>query len=570
MQSAYICASGFSGVYEASGTRRSARPLRAGGTLDASIDDFNDQRPTARDLYADELLNEGERTRARASCRKLVCDNPTASHIVLAQMLSVMGSPATLKIKAQEASINHFVEERFRRWCDDTLFWDAVSMMVQALPYDGEAFARIRFIGTPQMKVKNLDPKRISSPPDVLADPNVLDGIEYDEFEEPAAYWVERKTVNPIYSHRMEWDRCCAAEILHLFKPTFPEQHRGHPMLDSSGRPLRAIEDLRMETIEGTRVAARLAGVISSETPFDSDDEYAPAAMDAIRLPRRGFLFLGNNMKASQFKTDPPGTNFKEFHDTNVTIAGAAAMTPRNIATNDSSAYNYSSARLDHQIFDKWVSCLRNSLRSLLDKVFNVWMASHCQDPAVAQLIAEYGAITEVPRVWFFEESELDPQAGADVNVTLITNNLKTLKDYYAEKNKDWRSELEQIGTEKRLLQELGITAEEAVGTPPVQADGTASPSPGASSAVPPADSPPPPPVVLQRLRSAGEISSETGISKTQLSSWARRGLISSYKLGGRVLFDPETIHAYISNGHRPALPNPSVNPRQRGPDSAG
>ncbi|MDO4584781.1 MAG: phage portal protein [Planctomycetia bacterium] len=337
----------------------SRKPLRAAGVLDASLDDINDERPISRDLYADEIYSERERKRARASSRKLFCDNPNAFHMAFSEMLSVLGTPPNVQFRTPDECLNHRLEQSFKTWAEQSGFYETLSMMVLSLPYDGEGFARIQGWGTEGMKIVPVEPKRISSPPELYHDPNTLDGIEYDAEEEPIGYWIEKKNINPHVSCPLCWDRFPAFEILHFFVPFFPEQHRGFPLFDSSERSLRAVEDLRQETIESARTNSRIHGIVTSELPFDEENDPVPDPMDTIKMPRKGLLTLGNGQKVTQLKNEALAVDFASFLNTNVTVAGAGSMLPRNIATNDSSSYNFSSARLDHLIFNRWVNYQR-------------------------------------------------------------------------------------------------------------------------------------------------------------------------------------------------------------------
>lgn len=521
------------------------RRVIAAGVLDSSVKDFNDERPQARDVYADEIFSPGERKQARARCRKLILDNPTAFHLAVSQMLSTVGNPGSLQVKTLNPAQAAAVEKKFRIWATATGLWNTLGKMVMALPFDGESFAVLANVGTSALTLKMIEARRVNSPPSERAQPYVYDGIEFDpQTEEPAFYFIERKVINPMLDRGNEWVRVPALGVLHLFLDFMGEQHRGWPLLDSSARPLRAIEDLRQETIEGTRTASRITGVISSDEAdaFDSSG-ITYEAMDQIAMPRRGLLLLGNGLKASQMKVDPPGANLKDFHDLNVTIAGASTMTPRNIATNDSSAYNFSSARLDHILYDQWVGYLRRHLKTLLSKVFTIWLASNIDDPAIDALVTVSGNILAVPHDWYFQDTVLDEETNTKVICQKIACNLMSYKDYYASQGKDWEVEFQQIAVEQKRMQELGIT-------PADQADTTPAPSPGTPDDVDADGIPEPPPALIPTLRSGQDLAKTLGVTAQRLNGWRKLGL-PSYKVGGRILYEPSAVADFIQKGSR-------------------
>ncbi len=523
------------------------RRVLAAGMLDSSVSDFNDERPQAKDKYADQIFSPGERKDARARCRKLILDNPTAFHLAVSQMLSTVGNPGSLQVKTLEPDQAAAVEKKFRRWANSTGLWTQLGKMVTALPFDGESFAILKNVGTPALTLRMIEAKRVNSPPQEQSNPNAYDGIEFDqETEEPAFYFIEKKIINPELDRGNEWDKVPAATVLHLFLDFIGEQHRGWPLLDASVRPLRAIEDLRQETIEGTRTASRLTGVISSEDAEPEDGGVTYDEMDTIMMPRRGLLMLGNGLKASQFKVDPPGANLKEFHDLNVTIAGASTMIPRNIATNDSSAYNFSSARLDHILYDQWVGYLRRHLKTLLSKVFTAWLASNINDPEIAALVADSGNILTVPHDWYFQDTVLDEETNTNVIVQKIACNLMSYKDYYASQGKDWEVEFQQIAAEKKRMQELGILPADLVSAPGAGSSSPASPEPG--DALEGDGTPEPPPALIPTLKSAQDLAATLGVPASRINGWRRLGL-PSYKVGGRILYEPSAVADFIQKG---------------------
>ena len=89
-------------------------------------------------------------------------------------------------------------------------------------------------------------------------------------------------------------------------------------------------------------------------------------------------------------------------------------------------------------------------------------MAVTADRPIMADLLSRYESVDDVPFRWYFAQpTHIDRQKEAQADVTLLQNNCMTLRDFYAKQGRDWRSELEQIAAEKRLMSELGITPED-------------------------------------------------------------------------------------------------------------
>jgi capsid protein len=143
---------------------------------------------------------------------------------------------------------------------------------------------------------------------------------------------------------------------------------------------------------------------------------------------------------------------------------GASLGAPKNVILNDSSSYNYSSARLDAQTFERWAGVLQSLCVPILTSHLKTFLSVMSYHPDVAMLLGSYNTLEELPIKWYFPRPEhIDRQKEASADVTLIQNNCMSLRDFYARQGKDWRAELNQIAREKRLMQELGIEPNDVI-----------------------------------------------------------------------------------------------------------
>ncbi len=133
---------------------------------------------------------------------------------------------------------------------------------------------------------------------------------------------------------------------------------------------------------------------------------------------------------------------------------------PFNVASGNSSGYNYASGRLDHQTYFKSLRIEQSHLgRVVMGRIFPAWIA----EAALLETFAMLRTI-DVPRSqWFFDGHEhVDPAKEANSQATRLASDTTTLAYEYARQGKDWEAELRQRAKEKKLMRELGLTDSES------------------------------------------------------------------------------------------------------------
>lgn len=438
----------------------------------------------AQDTSADEICSAGERSKLRAQCRKILLDCPSAQHAARSLALSTYGSGPTLQVKTPDESLNTSIERLFNRWRKQTGYDVTFFSALQALPSDGEAFFCITsnpsVIGG--LTVELIEPFRIESYKGSGLSPDEFCGIKYDEFNRPLQYTVQKVSPNPFVSHQYEYEVIPASRIEHLFIPVLAGQRRGLPLLQPAIQTLASLKKIEDATLSACETAANISFLIESDydPQVDTENQLCGVegaggyqAFDTIKLPSRNTgLYLPSGMKASQLKAEQPNVNFKAFKEDCLLEVGAALGAPKNVILNDSSSYNYSSARLDAQTFERWASILQGLCVKILDSHFKTFLSSVADNSDVAVLLNYYDSLDDIPFKWYFPSmTHIDRQKEATADVTLLQNHCLSLRDFYAKQGKDWRSELQQIALEKRMMGELGIEQKDVIQTIEVKED---------------------------------------------------------------------------------------------------
>ena len=434
---------------------------------------------TAKDTSADDICSAGERSKLRAQCRKILLDCPAAAHAARSLALSTYGSGPSLQLKTPDEVLNTKVERLFSLWRKQTGYDITFFSAIQSLPSDGEAFFLLcdnpKAIGG--LGVELIEPFRIESRPGTAFEPDEFCGIRYDEYNQPISYTVKKVSPNPDVQHPFVYEEIPANRIEHLFIPVLAAQRRGLPLLQAAIQTLASLRKIEDATLSAVETAANISFLVESDYDpnIDPDQQLCGVegagggyqAFDTIKLPgRNSGVYLPSGMKASQMKAENPNVNFAAFRQDCLLGVGAAMGAPKNIILNDSSSYNYSSARLDAQTFERWAGILQGLCIRILDSHFKTWLASMADDESVAALLSMYDSLDTIPFRWYFAQPvHIDRAKEASADVMLLTNNCMSLRDYYAKQGKDWRAELEQIALEKRMMAEMGIEQKDVTNT---------------------------------------------------------------------------------------------------------
>ena len=431
---------------------------------------------TAKDSSSDDLCSAGERKRLRAACRKILLDCPSAAHAARSLALTTYGSGPALQLKSPNEELNTKIERLFTLWRKQSNYDLTFFAAIQSLPSDGEAFFCI--VDNPQaiggLGVELIEAFRVESKPGTDLKPDEFCGIKYDEFGLPYSYTVQVISPNPQVSHVMQYEEIPANRIQHIFVPVLPAQKRGLPLLQSSIQTLASLQKIKDATLSAVETAANISFLIESDydPQVDPDQQLCGVegggtymAFDEIKLPGRNTgLYLPTGMKASQMKAENPNVNFAAFQQDCLLQVGASLGAPKNVILNDSSSYNYSSARLDFQTFSKWTTVLQSLCVKVLDSHFRTWLSYLSDNEDVATLLAMYPDLESIPTRWYFAAlPSIDRNKDAQADISLLKSNCMSLRDYYAKQGKDWRQELQQIALEKRIMEELHITPDDVL-----------------------------------------------------------------------------------------------------------
>lgn len=415
-------------------------------------------------LSASAAMTPAVRRTLRNRSRYEVANNSYAAGIVDTLAEYLVGTGPRLQLLLANAKQNNTVEAWFDEWAEAIQLAQKLKTMRKAYATDGEAFALLttnpKLDTTVKLDVQLIEADRVETPVKLIGQDNISDGIEYDRYGNPAFYYVLKThpgDLNPVVE---EYDRIPVSSMVHWFKHTRPGQRRGIPELTPCLNLFAQLRRYTLAVLAAAETAAEFAMVIFTKSPPGGEAaECEP--MDKVELERRMATVLPEGWEMGQVKAEQPSTAYGDFKKEILNEIARCLGVPYNVAAGNSAGYNYASGRLDHQVFFKCIKNLQSELwLSVLEPVLRAWLYE-------ASLIEGYlpqalRVRTRVPHQWFFDGHEhVDPSKEANAQDTRLRNYTTTYATEYAKQGKDWEKEFEQIATEKKRMDELGIAVAE-------------------------------------------------------------------------------------------------------------
>jgi lambda family phage portal protein len=452
------------------------RMLFVRGKYDAAQTTHENRRhwANADHLSANAAANVEVRRTLRSRARYEVANNSYAKGIVLTLANYVVGTGPRLQMLTDDPDANRIIEKEFARWAKAIGLAHKLRTMRIAQCESGEVFALLATnpsIDAPvQLDLRPIEADQVAAPwPMMRGGVKAIDGIVFDEFGNPVAYYVLRQHPgdNTIFrSAGFEFDVMPVESVIHLFCAERPGQSRGIPEVTSSLSLFAMLRRYTLAVLGAAEQAALPSGVIYTDAAADADASQVEP-MDTVDMDRGTWMTMPFGWKIGQIKAEQPTTVYSDFkHEVINEIARCLNM-PFNLAAGNSSGYNYASGRLDHQAFFKAIRIDQAYLADVvLDRILKAWLNEAVLiEGYLPQSVRTLDA--QFPHQWFWDGFEhVDPAKEASAQATRLQSNTTTLAAEYAKGGLDWENELRQRARELALMRELGIAAEVASPAP--------------------------------------------------------------------------------------------------------
>lgn len=416
------------------------------------------------------------RYKLRTRARYEVANNSYAKGIVLTLANDCIGTGPRLQLLGDDTEANGSIEEAWEEWSAAICLSDKLRTMRQAVAEDGETFGLmttnpalptevqldLRLIEADQITTPNFDPLH-------LFDPLASDGIIFDEAGNPVEYHVLRQHPGDTsaFGHAFgEYDVVPARFMIHWFRRDRPGQVRGVPEITPALHLFAQLRRYTLAVLAAAETAADFAAVLYSELPPDTET-LDTDPFDSVEIERRMMTTLPAGWKMAQFKAEQPATTYEMFKREILNEIARCLNMPYNVAAGNSSGYNYSSGRLDHQTYYKSIGVDQSVIAyTVLDRLFLAWL----DELSLKRELPKGGPyrLGGWPHLWFWPGLEhVDPVKEAQAQQIRLANGTTTRAIECARDGRDWEDVTRQQAKEIALDKELGIARNEMPGVTP-------------------------------------------------------------------------------------------------------
>lgn len=378
------------------------------------------------------------------------------------------------------------IECLFRDWSREICLAEKLRVMRMSRCIDGEAFALL--ITNPALRspikldLQVLEADQIHTPTLLYPDQTHEDGMELDAAGNVIEYHVLKQHPGDQAPMRsLEFDPIPSERMIHWFRKDRPGQLRGVTELAPSLQLFAELRRFRDATIAAAETAADHAAILYRDAPAaDEGDEVDP--FTEIEIQRRMMVSMPLGWQMQQMKAEHPTTTYKMFVDAILQEIARCLGIPFNVAAGNSSGYNYSSGRLDHQTYFKG---LRVDLAQCEDMCLLPILRAFLEEAELARIIPRgMPPVDEWKHTWVWDGRELvDPKGEADASIALLGAGLLTDAEYFASNGQDWRDVYRQRQVEQSERSRLGLAGASAASVaapqPTLGGDPTANPAAG-------------------------------------------------------------------------------------------
>lgn len=326
--------------------------------------------------------------------------------------------------------------------------------------------------------IQLVDSDRLSTPPELVNDKSMRDGIRVNGYGEATHYYVQKSHPADYLidgAHSQEWERIPArskfgrSRFLHIAERKRMAQSRTKPAtaaVMSAFKMLDNYQEYELKTvITNSMIAAFVETSMSGEelvSVFGGD----PTKFDEARnqwdaqLSGGAIIQLPPGDKLSPFTPSRSATAYAHFVESIMRHISAGLNLPYELLMKDFSKTNYSSAR----------AALLEAWRFFLGR--RRWLTDHWAIPVYSLWLEEEvnNGYIEAPNFYEFKHAYcrgrfigaargyVDPLKEAKASELRIALGISTYEDECAEQGKDWEEVFEQRARENKRAEELGLT----------------------------------------------------------------------------------------------------------------
>jgi lambda family phage portal protein len=446
----------------------SSRRISAKWDAAETTDDNRKHWAMADGLSADAAAAPGVRRILRNRTRYEVANNSYARGIVSTLANDCVGSGPRLQLTGLDRESARAGERAFAAWMRAADIAEKLRTMRAARAQDGEAFGvlttNMRITDGVKLDVRLIEAEQCASAMGVSPTPGAVDGIIFDEWGNPEAYAILREHPGGRTFAAESPLILPASRVLHYFIPERPGQRRGIPELTAALPLFAQLRRWTLSVLAAAETAADLAAIMRTTGAVDVDEAKAAEEFERIEFERRAILTLPAGWDVTQMKAEQPTSTYAEVKREILNEIARCLSMPFNVAAGNSSGYNYSSGRLDWQIYGRAIDVDRNRMEAqVLEDLFAAWrheaVLVEGYLPQALRLTS-----TNWAHVWHWDGfAHIDPESESKAQEINLRNRTVTLAELYARKGQDWEEQLEEAAKidqrQRELSEQYGAAA---------------------------------------------------------------------------------------------------------------
>lgn len=330
----------------------------------------------ADDMSARAAHDPATRRTLRRRSRYEVANNSWAAGIVTTLAAHTIGTGPRVSVINVDDAVADRIEQAFYEWFFTTGGTEKLLVAKKTQIRDGEVFAQFVTDSSNEFGLnhKLYEADQVSTPFPEITEPDLEDGVRIGRNGEATEYWFyDYHPGDTAFIPTLDGKWYGSDQVLHYFKSDRPGTIRGIPELLPALPLFALLRRFSLATVHAAESAALFSVFLQTNVAPEVAAEVDP--YQQIQLRRNLMTTLPDGWGVSQLKPEHPATTYEMFVRAMLNEIARCLNMPYNIAAGNSSGYNYSSGRLDHQTYYRAIEIDQKQIeRRWMDRIFAVWL----------------------------------------------------------------------------------------------------------------------------------------------------------------------------------------------------
>lgn len=441
----------FKNIFSKTKAKKKAEYISIEGRYDAASPDFVNERHwlAADNVSPNDAVSESVREQIKKKARYEISNNSYARGIVSTLVNDTVGSVLMVNVSTGDPEKDDIIESDFKKWAEEVGFVKKIRELKFAKIQDGEGVAIFttdeNLTNGVTLNIVNIESDYITS--DIYG----TDGVVSDESGNVKTLYI---TKNHPKSGSMtdEATPYNADDFIYIWNKDRIGQMRGVPQITPALPLFAQLRRYTLAVLAAAETAASFAGILFTNSPPDGEAANVKP-LDAIEIERNMLITAPAGWDLRQIAAEQPTNTYSDFKREIINEIGRCLNMPYNVASGNSSDYNYASGRLDYQVYFRDIEVERMELeRQACNKTFRKWLEEYL---ATAKVILTEEEKANMTFSWFWESREhSDPDKDSKAIDRNLKNRTMTYKKAYSKKGEDWRKEITESLDEEKFIQD--------------------------------------------------------------------------------------------------------------------